>query len=197
MGASLADGAAGRRRGRFTSSSAPLAVCRRVSSPSPPSTGRTASWWRAPRRATGSAIRFRGLGDYNGDGIDDFLIGTPYVDGTAGTDTGAVYIVYGQTSFAANFSVSSLDGTNGQVFTGDAGDKIGEAVSGGDFNNDGADILVSAEGQDTAAMNAGGAFLIMGDVNDPPFVSEAVLATFTENIVSRAEEIEFQRFSVE
>lgn len=83
-------------------------------------------------------------GDINGDGIDDLAIGAPRVDSN-GTDSGAVYVVFGKnTPFAAGIALSTLNGSNGVRFDGaSAGDLAGFSVAAaGDINGDGRDDLV-------------------------------------------------------
>ncbi|MEM6913375.1 MAG: integrin alpha, partial [Pseudomonadota bacterium] len=87
------------------------------------------------------------LGDVNGDGFDDFAIGAPSL--LVGGGSGAVYVVFGDDArFGGNeIDLSSLDGSNGFVFTaGGLNDFLGRSVSSaGDVNGDGFDdILVSA-----------------------------------------------------
>jgi Ca2+-binding RTX toxin-like protein len=88
--------------------------------------------------------------DLNGDGIADIVIGAPFVDFGGRTDAGSVYVVYGTaTPPASSFELSSLNGTNGFVLTGDIandGARAGYSVSaGGDFNQDGReDLLVGS-----------------------------------------------------
>jgi VCBS repeat-containing protein len=106
------------------------------------------------------------VGDVNGDGIGDIVLGAPGVDG-AGTDRGAVYIVYGSATApaTANLDLASLTGSTGTInglsvaridgpTTNGAG--FGSSVAVGDFNGDGrADIAVGADG-------TGDVFLIYG-----------------------------------
>ena len=79
-----------------------------------------------------------GLGDVNGDGMNDFIINTPHFSGQA-------WILFGRSSnFPASISSSWLDGNKGfktSSFPGDRSSyKIGAA---GDINHDGfKDILI-------------------------------------------------------
>ena len=96
--------------------------------------------------------RFVGrAGDFNGDGIDDFLIGAP--NKTQGTfaEAGEAYLVLGSTTqFPAAISLADIDGDNGFVFKGsNIQDSAGSAVSAiGDLNHDGFDdIAIGAPGK--------------------------------------------------
>jgi hypothetical protein len=104
------------------------------------------------------------IGDVNGDGVDDFAIGSPndHVD----TATGAVYVIYGKSDAdeVANIDLGYDLGSTGVKITGAAaGDHMGFAVSGaGDVNGDGIrDLLIGCPGaapHDRAS--AGTAYLI-------------------------------------
>ena len=84
------------------------------------------------------------VGDFNGDGFSDFLIGAFHANG----DTGSAYLVYGKADgFTASVDLSMLDGMNGVRFDGAASkDLTGLAVSAaGDVNGDGlADLIIGA-----------------------------------------------------
>ncbi len=87
-----------------------------------------------------------GAGDFNGDGLDDILIGAPYA-GTAGIGTGDAYLVFGRTSgFSPALDLAALNGSDGVRIVGSAtGRAFGVQVSGaGDVNGDGFDDIVVA-----------------------------------------------------
>ncbi|WP_146132112.1 FG-GAP-like repeat-containing protein [Pleurocapsa sp. CCALA 161] len=88
-------------------------------------------------------------GDFNGDGIDDLLVGAS----SAGQDNrGAAYVVYGKrTGFTSQVDLPNLSSNAGVKIAGiSSEDLFGSAVSsGGDLNGDGADdLLVTAPGVD-------------------------------------------------
>jgi len=96
--------------------------------------------------------RFVGdAGDFNNDGVDDFLIGAPNKTQAGVAEVGEAYMVYGRSDgFPAAISLSDIDGSNGFVFKGsNIQDSAGSAVTGiGDLNFDGIDdIAIGAPGK--------------------------------------------------
>lgn len=88
---------------------------------------------------TGSGVD--SAGDYDGDGIDDLVIGANY-ESSAASAAGAVYVVAGGTSGSGSLaSARRIDGNS-------AADYLGWAVEGaGDVDGDGlSDLLVGAPG---------------------------------------------------
>ena len=93
-----------------------------------------------------------GSGDFNGDGIDDLLLGVPTADGATNTKeiAGEAYAIFGSPALGGtrDIAVSPADFT---VIGADAGDLLGSAVGSGDFNGDGTDdLLPGANGGDGA-----------------------------------------------
>jgi FG-GAP repeat/Putative Ig domain len=102
-------------------------------------------------------------GDINGDGKDDLVLGAPSVS----NETGAVYVIFGQSSFPAAFNLTTLNGTNGFVVNGLArGGYLGTSAStAGDINDDGKDDLVLAAPD--VSNNLGVAYVILGQSSFP------------------------------
>ncbi|WP_282058881.1 putative Ig domain-containing protein, partial [Lentibacter algarum] len=108
-------------------------------------------------------------GDFNGDGIDDIIIGAMGADPDGKTSAGESYVVFGSnTRKAADLDLSSLDGTSGFKINGiDANDFSGSVSSAGDFNGDGVDdIIVGARGADgTYYLNSGESYVVFGSTD--------------------------------
>ena len=115
----------------------------------------------------------RGIGDVNGDGVDDFALCAHNYERPSGqTDEGVVWVIFGKVTPA--FSTVDLKltnlGSDGIYYNGEmAGAKLGHLVMpAGDFNGDGiADFLMGAPDADPTVngvvrSNAGLAYLIYG-----------------------------------
>ena len=106
-----------------------------------------------------------GLGDVNGDGIEDYAIGVPNGDGSD-PGSGVVYVIYGSDqSPIFDITLASLTQDQGFRIIGDTdGDRFGTSITGlGDFNGDGInDIAVGASTDNSGGGNTGGAYVIYG-----------------------------------
>ena len=86
-----------------------------------------------------------GIGDMNGDGIQDFAVSAAAFDGST-QNSGVVYVVFGRVSgFSSSLDVNSLNGINGFAIQGPAADaQLGVTLSGaGDVNGDGFTDLIA------------------------------------------------------
>ncbi|MEQ8969098.1 MAG: DUF4347 domain-containing protein [Coleofasciculus sp. C1-SOL-03] len=112
-----------------------------------------------------------GVGDINGDGINDLVIGAPDADTNSMSDTGASYVVFGGSQIGATgtLELSELNGSNGFVINGiDTDDNLGISVSdAGDINGDGLnDLIVVDQGGEVINNQDDSMYLVFG--NTPP-----------------------------
>ncbi len=107
------------------------------------------------------------VGDVNGDGIDDLIIGALTADSGSNMYSGSSYVVFGTVSGLPNpFNLEDINGLNGFTINGaSSSDLSGRSVSNaGDVNGDGTDDLII--GASSASPNgnsgAGASYLVFG-----------------------------------
>ncbi|WP_345145544.1 HYR domain-containing protein [Flavobacterium ginsengiterrae] len=87
-------------------------------------------------------------GDFNHDGIDDFILGIPGKNLTGKNSVGEAYVVFGRNTFPSTFTIESINASTGVIFQGTKeGSEFGFNVEGiFDVNNDGkSDIAISSK----------------------------------------------------
>lgn len=105
--------------------------------------------------STHSEIMGLAVGDVNGDGLDDIVLGATGVD--------EIYLVLGTSSLPTTIDLST---TFDSQMSGIAGERAGLSISLGDINADGRkDILIAAplgDGPDGTRINCGSYYLVPG-----------------------------------
>ena len=124
--------------------------------------------------ATGNYVdSISNAGDINGDGYDDLIIGSGYVDTNGaeinGENTGATYIIYGKATNGTAIELSDIKkdtDLGGFILNGAAtGDHFGSRVSdAGDVNGDGYDDVIV--GSDPTIGEDHGIYVIFGKEKD-------------------------------
>lgn len=118
----------------------------------------------APGDQAGTSVS--SAGDFNGDGVDDLLIGAHMAN-----QGGAAWVIFGQSDgvFANMVSLGDLDPSAGFAVNGAAaGNDTGQSVAAaGDVNDDGIeDIVIGAPGADPNGRLSGTSYVVYGQDAD-------------------------------
>ncbi len=141
-----------------------------------PATGRTSlsvadATWLGTDASENAGIAVAGVGDVDGDGYDDVLIGSYHAD-LGGNDAGGAYLVRGPTT-GVHLLAGEADATlRGELSYDYAGLGVG---GGGDLTGDGrVDLLVGASGVgEGSAQSHGRAYVVAGPVSGDLDLSKA------------------------
>ncbi|MCK6523098.1 FG-GAP-like repeat-containing protein [Myxococcota bacterium] len=99
------------------------------------------------------------LGDLDGDGLSDLVIGALGYDGAAGQDSGAALVVYGADMGSGDLAARSTLRVEGNTKS----QRFGEAVAIGDLDGDGyAELALGDPNVDAPAREAGAVYLFSG-----------------------------------
>jgi hypothetical protein len=139
----------------------------------------------------GSAL---GVGDFDNDGFADLAIGVPSEGFGAVSQAGAVNVLYGSAGgLTASGNQQFLQGVGGVLGTAEIGDEFGFALTGGDFNNDGADDLaIGAPFEDVGSVfDAGAINVLYGSAADLSVTGDQVFFQGGGGIAGVAEPSDF------
>ena len=108
-----------------------------------------------------AGVSVSGLGDADGDGYADVIVGANLADGDGGSNAGAAYVLMGSAEGIPSRSLGEADARfDGEMANDGAGISVSDA---GDVNADGYDdALVGAYNHGTAGFSAGAAYVVLG-----------------------------------
>ena len=111
-----------------------------------------------------------GIGDLDGDGINDLAVGA-HEDDDGGSGRGAVYVLFLNIDGTVKAEQKISDTAGGLAAILDNGDEFGRSVAGiGDLDGDGTiDLIVGADNDDDGGPNRGAVYVLhLAPPNSPP-----------------------------
>lgn len=126
-------------------------------------------------------------GDFNGNGLEDLLLGAWQSDAN-GTGSGAAWLIPGRSGTPGTLDLSVLNTSEGfAVLGGSASDGFGRSLASGDFNGDGLrDLLAGAPASDHGATGAGQVAVVHGTAYGSTILAGTTGTTGGENILGSA-----------
>jgi hypothetical protein len=103
------------------------------------------------------------VGDINGDGIGDFLVGAGWSSPLGRYQAGAAYLIFGSKK-RRDLYLANLGSRGFEIAGMQIRDQLGEVAGAGDFNGDGSDDLMlgAADGTRLGRRFSGVAFIVYG-----------------------------------
>ncbi|EDY84040.1 FG-GAP repeat domain protein [Verrucomicrobiia bacterium DG1235] len=104
------------------------------------------------------------VGDFNGDGYPDLAVGAPGHDLSGAANTGAVYILQGNSNGLTGRGYEQVwtQASEGVPLSAEAGDRFGTTLAAGDFNGDDIDDLaIGVPFEEVSDVSAAGAVLVL------------------------------------
>ena len=116
------------------------------------------------------------VGDFNGDGFQDLLLGAPSGDGPGNSrpEAGEAYVIFGGPDLPSAIDLADFPGPSIRIYGKDQGDNLGCAVASGDINGDGLDDLIisscEADGPNNDRFGLGEVYIIFGATSFPSVI---------------------------